>query len=172
MAEKLLMLALSPTMETGVISRWAVSEGDEIHSGDVLCEVETDKATMDYESPVDGVLLKIIKEAGSSASVGDPIGIVGKADEDISDLLEEAAAQEKAADGQAGSEDEGAKQPSTAPLSEISPADQPKTPDQEGFIRSSPLARVLAGQNNLDLRQIEGSGPGGRIVKADIEKAV
>lgn len=172
MAEKLLMLALSPTMETGVISRWAVSEGDEIHSGDVLCEVETDKATMDYESPVDGVLLKIIKEAGSSASVGDPIGIVGKADEDITDLLKEAAAQEKAADGQAGSEDEDSKQPSTAPLSEISPADQPKTPDQEGFIRSSPLARVLAGQNNLDLRQIEGSGPGGRIVKADIEKAV
>ena len=87
MAEKILMLALSPTMESGIIAKWLKQEGDAVASGDVICEVETDKATMDYESSAVGVLLKIVLPAGSSASVGDLIAVIGKSGEDISGLL-------------------------------------------------------------------------------------
>lgn len=131
MAEKLLMLALSPTMETGVIAKWNKREGDRIGPGDILCEVETDKATMDYESPSKGVLLKIILPEGSKASIGDPIAILGKEGEDISSLL-------------------------------------PKST----YIRSSPLARKIALMNGLELENIRGSGPAGRIIKRDIEAAL
>ena len=140
MAEQLKMLALSPTMEQGIIARWNKKEGDKIASGDVLCEVETDKATMDYESATDGVLLKILVQEGEIASIGDPIAIVGKAGEDISGLLGEPEA--------------------------------PTQPEPTGFIRSTPLARKIAEMNDLDLKQIEGSGPAGRIIKADVEKAL
>ena len=84
MPEKVLMIALSPTMETGTLARWRKKEGDTVASGDVLCEVETDKATMDYESGVEGTLLKILLPEGGQAKVGDMIAIVGKPGEDIS----------------------------------------------------------------------------------------
>ena len=93
MAETILMTALSPTMEEGSIVTWQKSEGETIASGDVICEVETDKATMDYESTQEGTLLKIVRPEGSSAQVGDVIGILGDAGEDIGDLLKEAQAQ-------------------------------------------------------------------------------
>ena len=89
MPEKILMIALSPTMETGTLARWRKKEGDTVASGDVLCEVETDKATMDYESTAEGTLLKILLPEGGQAKVGDPIAIVGKPGEDISALLAE-----------------------------------------------------------------------------------
>lgn len=91
MAEKLLMLALSPTMESGILAKWIKKEGEVFKSGDVLCEIETDKATMEYEAPGDGVLLKILLQEGENASVGDPIAITGKAGEDISAFLPETA---------------------------------------------------------------------------------
>jgi pyruvate/2-oxoglutarate dehydrogenase complex dihydrolipoamide acyltransferase (E2) component len=78
MAEKIMMLALSPTMEMGTIAKWNAKEGDTIANGDVICEVETDKATMDYEAMVDGTLLKIVLPEGGQAKVGDTIAIVGK----------------------------------------------------------------------------------------------
>ncbi|NLM78934.1 MAG: 2-oxo acid dehydrogenase subunit E2 [Ruminococcaceae bacterium] len=171
MAEKILMLALSPTMETGVIARWNISEGDAVSSGDVLCEVETDKATMDYESPSDGVLLKIIMDAGSSASVCDVIAIVGKEGEDITALLDEVAAQTQ--EGQAQRDDESVPTtPQTAAKEVAEHKTQSTEPAEEGFIRSSPLARKLADMHDLDLGQVKGSGPAGRIIKADVEKAV
>ncbi|HON11953.1 MAG TPA: hypothetical protein PLE24_13885, partial [Chitinispirillaceae bacterium] len=77
MAETLVMLALSPTMETGTITSWHKKEGEEFGVGDLLCEVETDKATMDYESTTEGVLLKIVAPEGSSVRVGDPIAVAG-----------------------------------------------------------------------------------------------
>ena len=86
---KILMIALSPTMETGTLARWRKKEGDTVASGDVLCEVETDKATMDYESTAEGTLLKILLPEGGQAKVGDPIAIVGKPGEDISAILAE-----------------------------------------------------------------------------------
>ena len=92
MAENVLMLALSPTMETGTIAKWTAKEGDAIDSGDVLCEVETDKAVMDYETIQEGVLLKIVLPEGGEARVGDTIAIIGEEGEDISSLLAEAQA--------------------------------------------------------------------------------
>src|SRR5271157_932939 len=87
MPEKIPMIALSPTMETGTIARWRKKEGDKVASGDVLCEVETDKATMDYESTAEGTLLKILLPEGGQAKVGDVIAIVGKPGEDISGIV-------------------------------------------------------------------------------------
>ena len=87
MAEKIFMIALSPTMENGVLARWKKAEGDVIKQGDIICEVETDKATMEYESSVEGTLLKILLQEGGKASIGDVIAIAGKPDEDISNLL-------------------------------------------------------------------------------------
>ena len=172
MAEKILMLALSPTMETGIISKWLKQEGDAVASGDVICEVETDKATMDYESSAVGVLLKIVLPAGASASVGDLIAVIGKSGEDISQLL---AAPAGSGGGDAGKAGSNAKPASaepaapTAPTASAEPAtvespesaapeqpgsDQPSqvTADSQetgqavasGFVRSSPLARKIA----------------------------
>ena len=92
MAEKLLMLALSPTMEKGTIVHWRKAEGDSIEPGDVLCEVETDKTTMDYETDAEGVLLKILTPEGREAGIGQAIAIIGEAGEDISGLLADASA--------------------------------------------------------------------------------
>jgi pyruvate dehydrogenase E2 component (dihydrolipoamide acetyltransferase) len=92
MPEKILMIALSPTMETGTLARWRKKEGDTVASGDVLCEVETDKATMDYESSSEGSLLKILLPEGGQAKVGDLIAVIGKPGEDISALLAEKGA--------------------------------------------------------------------------------
>jgi len=164
MAEKLLMLALSPTMETGVIAKWLKKEGDTVESGDLLCEVETDKATMDYESPASGTLLKIVLEEGSSAAVGDLIGVVGKPGEDIKALLAEPEEPAKP---------ESPKPEKTQPAPEKQPdAPSPETTGEKGRVRSSPLARKLAEMNGIELETIKGSGPEGRVVKADVEKAM
>ena len=95
MAEKVLMIALSPTMESGTIGNWIKKEGDEVSSGDVLCEVETDKATMDYESTQEGVLLKILVPEGKSADMEQPIAVIGEEGEDISALLDEISSSVK-----------------------------------------------------------------------------
>lgn len=158
MAEKLLMLALSPTMSTGLIARWLKNEGDKIAQGDVLCEVETDKATMEYESPASGVLLKIVLPAGSNAAVGDLIGIMGKAGEDFTALL----TQKPVSDLVQTPEKVPASVPET--ITEVTPV------VSTDHIRSSPLARKLAELKGLNLETIQGSGPAGRIVKSDVEK--
>ncbi len=167
MAEKLLMLALSPTMEEGVIARWNLAENDQFSAGDVLCEVETDKATMDYEAPTDGVLLKIIAEPGTGAAIGDTIGIIGQAGEDISSLLAELAqpAAARPAQPAASAQPVVSAEPSPAGPGPLAAA----ATDQ---IRSSPLARKIAASHQLDLAGIKGSGPAGRIVKADVENAL
>jgi pyruvate dehydrogenase E2 component (dihydrolipoamide acetyltransferase) len=181
MAEKLLMLALSPTMDTGVIAQWTRNEGDTISSGDVLCEVETDKATMEYESGMDGTLLKIIVEKGGQAAVGDVIGVVGEPGEDISALLAEiesevhakepasaaVVVEQKPAEAEiAATSPAAAMPPPAAPR----PAPAPAVPGRK--IKASPLARKLAEQAGLPLASIPGSGPGGRIVKKDVEAAM
>lgn len=182
MAEKILMLALSPTMENGQIVKWTKKEGDTVDTGDVLCEVETDKTTMEYESTSEGVLLKIILPEGGKAEVGDPIAIIGEEGEDVSDLLEQsepkkdsssAKREEKSDDKQKDTKDEksGDKKDDDT-IVQLSDAKSKKGVDSNGHIKASPLARRLAEQNNLDLKQIEGTGPEGRIVKRDIEDAL
>lgn len=175
MAEKLLMLALSPTMEEGVISKWNKQEGDQVASGDVLCEVETDKAVMDYESSADGTLLKIVKPEGESASVGELIGIIGEEGEDIAAMLSQAeqekpAAEEKETDKKSAKDDK--EEPEAAAEASAESGESKQSAEASGFIKASPLARKLAQQNDLKLAEISGSGPAGRIVKADIEKAL
>ena len=179
MAEPILMTALSPTMEDGTIVAWSKKEGDEISAGDVMCEVETDKATMDYESTQDGVLLKIILGEGSSAKVGDPIGILGEAGEDVSDLEKELKAsatqtkkeepkksEEKSESKETAGKDKPAKKESSEPDTE-----KPAVSHSDRSIKASPLARKIAAQRNIDLRLLTGSGPGGRIVRSDVEQA-
>jgi pyruvate dehydrogenase E2 component (dihydrolipoamide acetyltransferase) len=163
MSEKILMMALSPTMETGTIARWRKKEGDTVASGDVLCEVETDKATMDYESTTEGTLLKILLPEGGQAKVGDVIAIVGKPGEDISGIvagLQTPAAAHPAQPAAAASAPAAVSAKSTAIAAAFS----------SGRIKSSPLARKVAAQKGVDLRSLIGSGPEGRIVLRDLEK--
>lgn len=182
MAEKLLMIALSPTMEDGTIGTWVKKEGDDIASGDIICEVETDKATMDYESTQEGKLLKILVPEGGSATVGRPIGIIGGEGEDIEGLIKEAE-QELAAGG-TGAEDEArpgrpAGKEDAAPEPEAGPAVgkglggpvRTAAEQEGGHVKSSPLARVLADKHGIDIGSVRGSGPEGRVVKRDVEKA-
>ena len=167
MPEKILMMALSPTMETGTLVRWRKKEGEAVASGDVLCEVETDKATMDYESTSDGTLLKIVVPAGGQAKVGDTIAIMGKPGEDFSALLAEAkpaaVKPAPAAGSSAATVAAGAVATRTAPAA--------LAPSTAGRIKSSPLARRIAMQKGIDLRSLRGSGPEGRIVKRDLDSA-
>jgi pyruvate dehydrogenase E2 component (dihydrolipoamide acetyltransferase) len=173
MSEKILMIALSPTMETGTLARWRKKEGDAIASGDVLCEVETDKATMDYESTAEGTLLKILLPEGGQAKVGDVIAIVGKPGEDISGILAglgSGPAAEHSAP-RAAAQPAPALTPAPAPAraSAASPSSARAAP-QPGRTKSSPLARKVAAQKGVDLRSLIGSGPEGRIVMRDVEK--
>lgn len=164
MAERVLMLALSPTMEKGAIVRWLKKEGDRVNSGDILCEVETDKATMEYESVQEGTLLKIVVPEGKEARVGELIAVLGQPGEDVQAVVGEAPAPKAA---------EAAKPADAAPAAPPTAA-EPAPPAEipAGHVRTSPLARRLADEHGLDLRAIAGSGPGGRIVKRDIELAV
>jgi pyruvate dehydrogenase E2 component (dihydrolipoamide acetyltransferase) len=162
MAERVLMLALSPTMEAGTIVRWLKKEGDPVRSGDLLCEVETDKATMEYESVQEGTLLKIVASQGQEARVGELIAVVGEPGEDIAGLLASAAAPK-------GVEAPPPEPETPAVPQESGGATASPTP---GHVRSSPLARRLADEHGLDIHAIPGSGPGGRVVKRDIEKAL
>ncbi|MCP4402908.1 MAG: 2-oxo acid dehydrogenase subunit E2 [bacterium] len=167
MAEKVLMLALSPTMETGTIVKWTVKEGDSVGAGDILCEVETDKAVMDYEGVQEGIMLKIVLPEGGEAKVGDTIAIIGETGEDVSALLTEDAA----------ASDDKAPAPTELPVEvllerSVAPAAQADTGKGGGKVKSSPLARKLAKEAGLELAVIPGSGPAGRIVQRDIETAL
>ncbi|MEE8440393.1 MAG: dihydrolipoamide acetyltransferase family protein [Spirochaetia bacterium] len=166
MAEQVLMTALSPTMEEGTIVAWNKKEGSTISAGDLLCEVETDKATMDYESTQEGTLLKIIRGDGSTARVGETIAILGEEGEDISSLLSDA---EKAAKD--APDPSPATTPSPPPATTPSPAALTEPPTA-ARIKASPLARKLAADRGIAIEQVPGSGPAGRIVKRDIERYV
>ncbi len=171
MPEKILMMALSPTMDTGTLVRWRKKEGDTVASGDVLCEVETDKATMDYESASEGTLLKIVVQAGGQARVGDTIAIMGKPGEDFSALLSDSkstAAKQPPAAAPAGAP--GAPRATGAPaVATRAASSAPAAALATGRVKSSPLARRIASQKGIDLRSVHGSGPEGRIVKRDLD---
>jgi pyruvate dehydrogenase E2 component (dihydrolipoamide acetyltransferase) len=181
MATNILMPALSPTMTEGTLSRWLKKEGEEIKSGDVIAEIETDKATMEVEAVDEGVLGKILVGDGTEGvKVNEPIGV----------LVEPAEAVPAAAASPAGSKDAAPPPAQASPdpspvaegAAEVAPPPRPAPPpsaqrgnghDAEGGrIFVSPLARRMAQQAGLDLRALRGSGPNGRIVKVDIEAAV
>jgi pyruvate dehydrogenase E2 component (dihydrolipoamide acetyltransferase) len=226
MATKVYMEALSPTMEEGRLANWLKNEGDEIKEGDVLAEVETDKATMELVARGSGVLRKRLIGDGDTANVGTVIAVIAGADEDVSGLTggaevqaeqapstAEAPAQEKAAQaagsdvgkGAAAVAAAGETEPDSAERAtpaESTPASAAPTPGPEGEakgkepaaaapqppaqgqagageaasgngrVKASPLARKMASESGVKLGSVQGSGPGGRIVKRDVEAAM
>ncbi|MEC7739679.1 MAG: pyruvate dehydrogenase complex dihydrolipoamide acetyltransferase [Gemmatimonadota bacterium] len=170
MVTKVHMEALSPTMEEGQLVQWLKSEGDEISSGDILAEIETDKATMELVARGDGMLRKIFLDAGGVSVVGAVIAVIAAADEDISDI-------EGSSDGngtqQALSEESSTGTEPVAPEEPEAATTPAITADTQGTgsVKASPLARRLATEMGVDLLTIKGSGPGGRVVKRDLEGA-
>ncbi|EAQ11059.1 pyruvate dehydrogenase complex, E2 component, dihydrolipoamideacetyltransferase [Rhodobacterales bacterium HTCC2654] len=164
------MPALSPTMEEGTLAKWLVKEGDAVSSGDLLAEIETDKATMEFEAVDEGVIGKILVEAGSEGvKVNTPIAVLleeGESADDIGEASSGAPAPSSDKADAAPKATEEAKADSPAPKS-TGPIPAPKD-DKGGRIFASPLARRIAKDKGLDLAQIKGSGPKGRIVKADV----
>ena len=159
MASYLLMPKLSPTMDEGQIARWLKNEGDVVEFGEVMAEVDTDKATMEMTAMQSGVLLKVLAPAGSVVALGSPIGIIGEAGEDISALLATESKQpEQSAAAVSSRQEQSAPAPTPAPAS-------------NGRLLVSPVAARMASEKGLDLRAVKGSGPGGRIIKRDIETA-
>jgi pyruvate dehydrogenase E2 component (dihydrolipoamide acetyltransferase) len=165
---ELKMPALSPTMEEGTVAKWLVKEGDAVAAGDVLAEIETDKATMEFEAVDDGTIAKIVVGDGTEGvKVGTVIALIQGEGEEASPAPAKATPKETA------------KAPDPAPAPAPKPqAAQPATPrpdpvpqsQAEGDrIKASPLARRLAQQSGIDLGGVKGSGPGGRIVKADLD---
>jgi pyruvate dehydrogenase E2 component (dihydrolipoamide acetyltransferase) len=176
MSTKVFMEALSPTMEEGRLVKWLKQEGDPVKNGDLLAEVETDKAVMELAARGDGILRKQVIAEGTTAAVGSLVGIIADANEDISALTGGAAAPAAAApaaapakdapraDAKSGASADPAKV--TAPTPEAAPAAPGERP------KSSPLARRIAGDKGLDLGSVRGSGPSGRIIKRDVEAAI
>ncbi len=171
MAEVVTMIQLSPTMEEGLVVGWSKKEGDDVEAGEILAEVETDKAAMEMESFFDGVLLKVLVAAGDSIKVGAPMAIIGDRGEDIAEVLaglESAPAPVAATAG----ENEPSKGGSTA-VASWNDADAPAAANaigarSDGRVLSSPLARKLASEAGIPISAISGSGPGGRVVKRDV----
>lgn len=174
MATKVVMEALSPTMEEGRLVKWLKNEGDAVANGDVLAEVETDKAVMEIVARGDGVLRKRILGEGQTSPVGQLIAVIGKADENIDALVggapQAAVAAKAAAPQPAAPQAAAPNPPPSAPPAPQPSAPQPP-PTNGGQQKSSPLARRLATERGLDLTRVQGSGPGGRIIKRDIESA-
>jgi pyruvate dehydrogenase E2 component (dihydrolipoamide acetyltransferase) len=195
---KVVMPKLSEQMETGKIIKWLKQEGDRIQSGDILAEVETDKADVEMEAFGSGVLRKILVQAGAAAPVGALIGVIAEPGDDIASVVSQAggaapaaaaAPAPKPAPATAGAtemanrpaavapqprrEDPAARTPApaTGPTA-VPPPAQPSAPsDGTGRVKASPLARKIAAQSGVDLRLLHGSGPGGRVVRRDVEAA-
>jgi pyruvate dehydrogenase E2 component (dihydrolipoamide acetyltransferase) len=178
MAEIIYMPKLSDTMTEGVVAEWTKKVGDKVASGEVLAEIETDKATMEFESFFDGVLLHIGVEKGKAAPVNAVLAIIGKEGEDISALLAGADAPQPAAEVVA---------PDPAPTTQPTPVAQPIAPaaptptpqpapvaasNASGRVIASPLAKKLAEEKGINIATVAGTGEAGRIVKRDVDHYV
>ncbi|HEX7402795.1 MAG TPA: E3 binding domain-containing protein, partial [Usitatibacter sp.] len=189
MATKVFMEALSPTMEEGRLVKWLKAEGDAVKGGDVLAEVETDKAVMELVARGEGLLRKRLVAEGATAPVGTLVGVIGTKDEDITALVGSAGAAVPAAAVSAPAATPApVPTPAAAP---VAPASSPSGPSpvapvatpslapaapappagNGGRTISSPLARRMADERGVDLSRVAGSGPGGRVIKRDIEAA-
>jgi pyruvate dehydrogenase E2 component (dihydrolipoamide acetyltransferase) len=188
MAEKINMPKLGFDMAEGTLVRWVIQEGEEVKKGGILAEIETDKATVEVESTHEGVLHKHLVSEGDVVPVGDPIAIVGEPGEEIdvgAPTKEETA---EAGEGQPGAftpeeiaEGEGAEKTEPAAVGKVEEKEEAPQPDREAEaeepgdgrlpqgVRASPVARRLAEDKDIDIREVKGTGPGGRIVKSDVE---
>ena len=177
MAIEIRMPALSPTMTDGTLSRWLVKEGDEVRSGDVIAEIETDKATMEVEAIDDGVVAVIAVEAGTqNVAVNAVIAMLAEDGEDTASISVSeapAASVEAAPEPTPAPAVQAAAETKPAPVAAASAvAPIVAASSSEGRVFASPLARRIAAQNNLSLQAIEGTGPNGRIIKFDVETAL
>ena len=171
MAVEVTMPRLSDSMEEGTVLRWLKSVGDEVKRGDELVEIETDKANMVYEATDEGTLIEIVAQEGDTLPIGDVIARIGEAGEVSGDGQPPAPKEEK---------EEQPEEPQPEPAPERERAPEPAgaaTPDgaaassEGGRVKASPVARRMAGEMGVELGAIQGSGPGGRIIKADVEAA-
>ena len=172
MAEVIYMPKLSDTMTEGVVASWLKNIGDPVKSGELLAEIETDKATMEFESFYDGVLLHIGVETGKAAPVNAILAIIGKAGEDISSLLASAPqAEAPKAEAPKVIEAAPAPAPTPAPTPTPTPVSAPKPAPvlSNDKVYASPLAKKLAEERGIDLAYVSGSGENGRIVKRDVD---
>ncbi len=189
---ELKMPALSPTMEEGTLAKWLVKEGDDVKSGDILAEIETDKATMEFEAVDEGKIARILVPEGTDGvKVGAPIAIMAGEGEDAGNIP---SSQRGEGDSAVAGRGEGSAPKPDAPKSSAPPKAPVETPpapskpavpthaaqpaaessspaEGQDRVKASPLARRLAQAQNIDLASIQGSGPGGRIVRADIDAA-
>ncbi|WP_313601149.1 pyruvate dehydrogenase complex dihydrolipoamide acetyltransferase [Rhizobium sp.] len=168
------MPALSPTMEEGNLAKWLVKEGDKVKSGDVIAEIETDKATMEVEAVDEGTIAKIVVPAGTEAvKVNALIAIIAEEGEDLAAAAAGAGSAPKAEAPKAeAAKAETASAAPKTPVTDAAPAPSTPAPVADGKrVFSSPLARRLAKEAGLDLSAVTGTGPHGRVVKADVEKA-
>src|SRR5881296_228009 len=206
---KVVMPKLSEQMEDGKIIKWLKKEGDRVQSGDILAEVETDKADVEMEAFGGGVLRKILVSAGDKAPVGSLIAVIGEENDDINAVVAQAgggapapvaastaaapsgakpamADRPSAVPPQPRSEDHAARTPSPSKAPEspggrrvqeaaaqetTAPRPAQKPPGDGGRVKASPLARKIAAQSGVDLKLMQGTGPGGRIVRRDVEAA-
>ena len=177
MAEIVYMPKLSDTMTEGVVAEWTKKVGDTVSSGEVLAEIETDKATMEFESFYDGVLLHIGVEKGATAPVNAVLAIIGEKGEDVKKILAEAEknAPKEAKEEEAPKAAPVVEAPKPAPV-EVTPAavaPQPQVSqavaDSNGRVFASPLAKKLASERGIDLNFVQGTGESGRVVRRDVE---
>jgi len=170
---EILMPALSPTMEEGTLAKWLVKEGDKVSSGDVMCEIETDKATMEFEAVDEGVMGKIlIAEGSEGVKVNTAIAVLLEEGESADDIADTPAPKADASSNAAPAEASDATAPAKGHgrgATDATPAPAAGAKSDGSRIFASPLARRIAAQKGLDLAAVKGSGPHGRIVKADVE---
>jgi pyruvate dehydrogenase E2 component (dihydrolipoamide acetyltransferase) len=192
MATQVVMPKLSPTMEEGQLSRWLKNEGDKVGIGEPLAEIDTDKATMEAQALANGVLRKILVPAGETVPLGAVIAIIGEPDEDISGLVSQASSAAAPAEKKEPVEEKVEARPVKGDAGEAPSAPPDSAPDsgkaqpaqaaqptsgngqrgQGGRLIVSPIAARMAAEAGINLHDLTGSGPGGRIVKRDIEAAM
>ncbi len=177
MAIKIEMPKLSDTMEEGVIAKWNIKEGDKVSAGDIIAEVETDKATMEVETFDEGTVLKILVEEGDAIPLGGLMAVIGDEGENIDDILAETdAGSGEVSTADSDEDTEKAEDSSSSESEEAEEKAEPKetasdksSSSDDGRIKASPLAKKMAEEKGIDLSDVDGSGPDGRIVKKDIE---
>jgi pyruvate dehydrogenase E2 component (dihydrolipoyllysine-residue acetyltransferase) len=163
MATKVFMEALSPTMEEGRLVKWTKHEGDPVKTGDTLAEVETDKAVMELVARADGQLVKVLAPEGKTVPVGEVVAFIGTPGESI------AEAGGAPAPASLGMRDAGSVKPAPVMTPPPSTTPQPVAPADATRVKASPLARRMAREAGVDLRLVTGSGPGGRVIRRDLE---
>ena len=166
MATDVTMPRLSDSMEEGTILKWIVEEGGEVKRGEPLCEIETDKANMTYEADTDGTLIEIVVPEGETVALGEVIARIGEAGESKGQGAEDSGQEEEADE-----EEQPKPEAEEEPEQEEEPEPERDEEAEDDRTKASPVARRVANELGIDIADVQGSGPGGRILKADVEKA-